>query len=156
RRSPDDRHERDAWGRPLPLEGQGVGGIGVKKNQADAFVFFGATGDLAYKKIFPALQRLVKRGKLDVPVVGVARSGWKREQLVERAKQSISEHGSLDGEAFEKLASLLRYVDGDYNDFSTYERLKTELGNCGAPIHYLAIPPSTLAPEVEKLAKASC
>ncbi|HXT20325.1 MAG TPA: glucose-6-phosphate dehydrogenase [Thermoanaerobaculia bacterium] len=124
--------------------------------KADAFVFFGATGDLAYKKIFPALQRLVKRGKLDVPVVGVARSGWKREQLVERAKQSISEHGSLDGEAFEKLASLLRYVDGDYNDFSTYERLKTELGSCGAPIHYLAIPPSMFATVVEKLAGAGC
>jgi glucose-6-phosphate 1-dehydrogenase len=124
--------------------------------QADAFVFFGATGDLAYKKIFPALQRLVKRGKLEVPVIGVARSGWTREQLVERARRSVEEHGGLDSAAFDELASLLRYVDGDYNDFATFERIKEELGGCGAPIHYLAIPPSMFATVVENLARASC
>ncbi len=124
--------------------------------KADAFVFFGATGDLAYKKIFPAFQRLVRRGKLDVPVIGVARSGWSRDQLIERARQSVSEHGGLDAEAFEKLASLIRYVDGDYNEFATYGRIKEALGDCGAPIHYLAIPPSMFATVVENLAKASC
>ncbi|PYQ23222.1 MAG: glucose-6-phosphate dehydrogenase, partial [Acidobacteria bacterium] len=80
---------------------------------SDALVFFGATGDLAYKKIFPALQSLVRRGRLNFPVVGVAKSGWNREQLVERAKASVTECGGLDPEAFAKLAAQLRYVDGD-------------------------------------------
>jgi glucose-6-phosphate 1-dehydrogenase len=124
--------------------------------RSDAFVFFGATGDLAYKKIFPALHGLVKRGRLDVPVIGVARSGWSREKLTERARQSITEHGGLDPATFEKLASLLRYVDGDYADLATFERLRAELGGCGRPIHYLAIPPSMFAAVVENLAKASC
>ncbi|HEV8630263.1 MAG TPA: glucose-6-phosphate dehydrogenase, partial [Thermoanaerobaculia bacterium] len=124
--------------------------------RCDAFVFFGATGDLAYKKIFPALQGLVRRGRLDVPVIGVARSGWTREQLVVRARESVSEHDGLDPEAFPKLAALLRYVDGDYADVVTFEKLSAELKGCKRPIHYLAIPPSVFPVVVENLAKAGC
>src|SRR6516162_2047097 len=91
---------------------------------SDALVFFGATGDLAYKKIFPALQSLVRRGRLDVPVVGVAKSSWNRDQLVERARASCTEYGGLDAKAFEKLASQLRYVDGDYADPATFAQIK--------------------------------
>ena len=128
-----------------------------ERPQSDALVFFGATGDLAYKKIFPALQRLVKRGRVTVPIIGVARSGWNRDQLVERAKESVTENGGgVDAEAFPKLAELLRYVDGDYREASTYERLKQELGDCKRPLHYLAIPPSMFGTVVENLAKASC
>jgi glucose-6-phosphate 1-dehydrogenase len=124
--------------------------------RSGAFVFFGATGDLAYKKIFPALQSLVRRGKLDVPVVGVARSGWNRDQLVERAKESVSQNGGLDETAFPKLASLLRYVDGDYADAGTYAALQKELAGTTNPLHYLAIPPSMFPVVVEGLAKACC
>jgi glucose-6-phosphate 1-dehydrogenase len=120
---------------------------------SDALVFFGATGDLAYKKIFPALQALTRRGRLNVPVIGFAFSGWTREQLVERAKASCTEHGGLDSDAFAKLASNLRYVDGDYNDPKTFERLKGELGGAKRPTHYLAIPPSMFTTVAEGLAK---
>ena len=89
---------------------------------SDAIVFFGATGDLAYKQIFPALQGLVRDEGLDVPIIGVAKAGWSLDQLKARAKDSLSSHGGLDSKAFAKLASLLRYVDGDYNDPSTYVR----------------------------------
>ena len=88
--------------------------------QADAFVFFGATGDLAYKQIFPALQALVRHGQLEVPIVGVGRSGWTRDQLIERARASIKEHASLDEPMFSKLASLLNYIDGDYREASSF------------------------------------
>jgi glucose-6-phosphate 1-dehydrogenase len=121
---------------------------------SDAFVFFGASGDLAYKKIFPALQSLVRRGRLTVPVVGVARSGWNRDQLVERARASVTEYGGLDAEAFPKLAALLRYVDGDYADAATFTRIKAELEHAQRPIHYLAIPPSMFPVVVENLANA--
>jgi glucose-6-phosphate 1-dehydrogenase len=119
---------------------------------SDAFVFFGATGDLAYKQIFPALQALVRRGVLEVPIVGVGRSGWNTDQLVERARASISEHSTLDATAFRKLCSLLRYVDGDYRDASTFSRLREALGSASAPLHYLAIPPSMFATVVGGLA----
>ncbi|HEY7929493.1 MAG TPA: glucose-6-phosphate dehydrogenase [Steroidobacteraceae bacterium] len=119
---------------------------------SDAFVFFGATGDLAYKQIFPALQALVRRGVLEVPIVGVGRSGWNTEQLVERARASISEHSTLDAAAFRKLCSLLRYVDGDYRDASTFSKLREALGSAHAPLHYLAIPPSMFATVVGGLA----
>ncbi len=124
------------------------------RSRSDALVFFGATGDLAYKKIFPALQGLVRRGRLDVPVVGVAKSGWTREQLLERAKASVTENGELDPEAFAKLAGLLRYVDGDYATPATFDRLKAELKGAQRPVHYLAIPPSMFASVVENLDKA--
>jgi glucose-6-phosphate 1-dehydrogenase len=123
---------------------------------ADAFVFFGATGDLAYKQIFPALQGLVRRGALSAPIVGVGRSGWTREQLIARARASISEHGALDEAVFARLAAQLRYVDGDYRTASTFERLHAELGGARAPLHYLAIPPSVFAPVVDALAAAGC
>jgi glucose-6-phosphate 1-dehydrogenase len=123
---------------------------------SDALVFFGATGDLAYKQIFPALQALIQRGRLDVPVVGVALSGWTLDQLRARARESLQEHGGVDEAAFAKLSSLLRYVDGDYNDPATYERIREALGNCQHPLHYLAIPPSMFATVVAGLAKANC
>jgi glucose-6-phosphate 1-dehydrogenase len=118
---------------------------------SDAFVFFGATGDLAYKKIFPALQSLVRRGRLNVPIVGVAKSGWNRDQLIERAKKSVTEYGGLDEAAFAKLTQQLRYVDGDYAEKSTFEGIKKELGGAARPLHYLAIPPSMFSAVVEQL-----
>src|SRR5512146_651074 len=110
--------------------------------QSDALVFFGATGDLAYKKIFPSLQAMVKRGHLDVPVIGVAKAGWNLEQLRARARDSLERHGGVDTAAFDKLSSLLRYVDGDYQDPTTFELLHREMGAANRPLHYLAIPSS--------------
>ena len=104
---------------------------------SDALVFFGATGDLAYKKIFPALQAMVKRGNLNVPVIGVAKAGWNLDQLKARAKDSVEQHGGLDAAAFEKLCSLLRYVDGDYSDAATFTGVRKELGSAQHPAHYL-------------------
>jgi glucose-6-phosphate 1-dehydrogenase len=125
----------------------------MNSTHSDALVFFGATGDLAYKKIFPALQAMVKRGHLDVPVIGVAKAGWNLDQFKARAKDSVEKHGGIDPEAFDKLSKLLRYVDGDYNDIATFEALKRELGSAQRPAHYLAIPPSAFATVVEQLAK---
>src|SRR3989454_1096302 len=123
---------------------------------SDAFVFFGATGDLAYKKIFPALQAMVKRGHLDVPVIGVAKAGWKLEQLEARAKDSLEKHGGLDPAAFATLCGLLRYVDGDYQDLATFQAIRKELGAARRPAHYLAIPPVLFELVVEQLGKADC
>lgn len=123
---------------------------------SDALVFFGATGDLAYKKIFPALQAMVKRGHLDVPVIGVAKAGWNLDQLKARAKDSVEKHGGLDPDAFQKLSGLLRYVDGDYNNAATFQALRKELGDAKRPAHYLAIPPAAFATVVEQLGKADC
>jgi len=128
----------------------------VSNPQSDAFVFFGATGDLAYKKIFPALHAMAKRGHLDVPVIGVAKAGWNLEQFRARAKDSLEKHGGLDPAAFGKLSSLLRYVDGDYKDPSTFQAIRKELGSAGRPAHYLAIPPVMFELVVEQLAKAGC
>jgi glucose-6-phosphate 1-dehydrogenase len=128
-----------------------------ERARADALVFFGATGDLAYKKIFPALQAMAKRGRLDMPVVGVGRSGWTREQFVERARASVSAHGGgADPEAFPILADHLRYVDGDYNESATFAQVKAALGDARRPTHYLAIPPSMFPRVVEKLGEAGC
>jgi glucose-6-phosphate 1-dehydrogenase len=126
------------------------------KPRSDALIFFGATGDLAYKKIFPALQSLVRRGRLDVPIVGVAKSGWNLDQFVERARASVTEHGGLDPVAFPKLVSLLRYVDGDYSDPDTFTRLRAAMGGACRPAHYLAIPPSMFPMVVDHLAAAGC
>jgi len=123
---------------------------------ADALVFFGATGDLAYKKIFPALQALVKRGHLSVPIIGVARSGWSLDQLKARARDSIDKHGGLDATAFQELSGLLRYVGGDYNDPATFQALRRELGSAQHPAHYLAIPPALFERVVEQLAASNC
>src|SRR5215813_11957759 len=108
---------------------------------SDALVFFGATGDLAYKKIFPALQAMVKRGHLNVPVVGVAKAGWNLDQLRARAHDSLEKHGGVDPAAFEKLCGLLRYVDGDYQDAETFAALRRELNDLHNTAHYLAISP---------------
>ncbi len=123
---------------------------------SDALVFFGATGDLAYKKIFPALQAMVKRGHLNVPVIGVAKAGWKLDQLRARARDSLDKHGGVDPAALDKLSSLLRYVDGDYNDPATFQSIRKELGAAQRPAHYLAIPPVLFGVVVEQLAKAQC
>ena len=128
----------------------------MNPTQSDALVFFGATGDLAYKKIFPSLQAMLKRGHLDVPVIGVAKAGWNLDQLKARAKESLEKHGGLDQTAFEKLSGLLRYVDGDYNDPATFQAIRNELGSARRPAHYLAIPPVLFGMVVEQLGKAGC
>jgi glucose-6-phosphate 1-dehydrogenase len=119
-------------------------------------VFFGATGDLAYKEVFPALQGLVQRHRLDVPIIGVARSGWNLERLRARARDSLEQQGEVDEEAFARLVSLLRYIDGDYQDARTFQRLRKALGDAKRPLHYLAIPPSMFATVTEGLAVADC
>ncbi len=124
--------------------------------RSDALVFFGATGDLAYKKIFPALQAMMKRGHLSVPVIGVAKAGWGLDQFKARARDSLEKHGGLDSGAFEKLAGLLRYVDGDYKDPTTFQAIRKELGSARRPAHYLAIPPILFGMVVEQLGKAGC
>jgi glucose-6-phosphate 1-dehydrogenase len=124
--------------------------------QSDALVFFGATGDLAYKKIFPSLQAMAKRGELDVPVIGVAKAGWTLDQLRARAEDSVEKYGGLDRDAFAKLSGLLRYVDGDYKDPATFAALRQSLGGAQHPAHYLAIPPPLFGPVVEQLARSGC
>ena len=128
----------------------------MKDACSDTLVFFGATGDLAYKKIFPALQAMVKRGTLSVPIIGVAKAGWNLDQLKARAKDSLEKHGGLDPAAFDKLCGLLRYVNGDYNDAATFQALRRELGSAQRPAHYLAIPPAAFATVVEQSSKADC
>jgi glucose-6-phosphate 1-dehydrogenase len=123
---------------------------------SDALVFLGATGDLAYKKIFPALQKLAKRGKLNIPVIGVAKNSWTLDQLKARAKDSVEHSGGLDPEAFARLMSVLRYVDGDYGDPKTFQQVRKELGNAKHPLHYLAIPPSLFSEVVQQLKAANC
>lgn len=125
-------------------------------SRSDALVFFGATGDLAYKKIFPALHAMAKRGRLDIPVIGVAKAGWTVEQLKARARDSLEKHGGIDEAAFARLVSLLRYVDGDYNDPATFRQLRQTLGDARRPLHYLAIPPSLFAAVASALAGTGC
>ena len=128
----------------------------MSERQSDALVFFGATGDLAYKKIFPSLQAMVQRGHLDTPVIGVAKAGWNLDQLKSRARHSVEQHGGLHPAAFDKLCSLLRYVDGDYQDPATFQALREELGSARRPAHYLAIPPVLFELVVEQLARSGC
>jgi glucose-6-phosphate 1-dehydrogenase len=128
----------------------------MEDSHSDALVFFGATGDLAYKQIFPALQALVKRHNLEIPIVGVAKAGWNLDQLKARARESVTEHGGLDEAAFAKLSALLQYVDSDYREPETYARLRQILGQARRPLHYLAIPPSMFAPVAEGLANSGC
>jgi glucose-6-phosphate 1-dehydrogenase len=122
--------------------------------QSDAFVFFGATGDLAYKQIFPALQRLVRDKDFKAPIIGVAKAGWTLEQLKARAKDSVEKHGGLDPAAFQRLTELLHYVDGDYRETATFANLRKELGQASHPLHYFAVPPSLFATVAEGLAKS--
>lgn len=129
----------------------------MKPPRSDALVFFGMTGDLAYKKIFPALHAMARRGALNMPVVGVASSPWTVDQLVERARASINEHGGgVDEAAFRSLASRMRYVRGNYRDPATYAELRAAIGGSERPLHYLAIPPSLFPDVVRGLADARC
>ena len=129
----------------------------MQSNLSDAFVFFGATGDLAHKKIFPALQNMVKQGALHVPVIGVAKSGWTIDQLRDRARDGITKFGGgVDEAAFAKLCELLVYIDGDYSDDKTYAQLRAKLGDAQAPTHYLAIPPTMFPVVVKGLAQSGC
>ncbi|HEU4387315.1 MAG TPA: glucose-6-phosphate dehydrogenase [Blastocatellia bacterium] len=121
--------------------------------ESDAFVFFGATGDLAQKQIFPALQSMIKMGHLDMPIIGIARSKWDLDQLRERARAALEEHGGLDPDAFEKLAAHLRFVGGNYDDPATYKKLCQSLGSCERPIYYLAIPPTIFEMVARSLAE---
>jgi glucose-6-phosphate 1-dehydrogenase len=128
----------------------------VNAPPSDAIVFFGATGDLAYKQIFPALQAMIRHQRLEVPVVGVAKAGWDLARLKARAEESLRRHGGLDDAAFAKLCSLLGYIDGDYRDPATFTRLRQTLGSACRPLHYLAIPPDMFDTVAEGLAKADC
>jgi len=128
----------------------------MSHTQADALVFFGATGDLAYKKIFPSLQELTKRGKLNIPVIGVAKAGWTLEQLKARAMDSIQHYGVPDQAAFAALTDHLRYIDGDYTDPATFKQLRQVLGAAKHPLHYLAVPPSLFELVIQHLAQADC
>lgn len=128
----------------------------MDERHSDALVFFGATGDLAYKKIFPALQAMARRGHLTVPVVGVAKAGWNLDQLRARARDSVTKHGGLDPAAFDRLCGLLRYVDGDYGDPATFREMRKALGDAQRPAHYLAIPPTLFGTVVEQLGAAGC
>lgn len=123
-------------------------------NHSDALVFFGVTGDLAYKQVFPALQAMIRRGHLDMPIIGVAGRPWSNEQLQAHVHDSLSEHGGVDKDAFAKLCSQLQYVSGDYHDEATYTKLRQALGSAQRPLHYLAIPPSMFGPVVEGLGQS--
>jgi glucose-6-phosphate 1-dehydrogenase len=123
---------------------------------ADAFVFFGATGDLAYEQIFPALQELTRHGHLDMPVIGVAKPEWTLQQLRDRARDSITAHGTLDAEAFASLSGRLSYVAGDYAAPDTFTRLRQALGKAEHPVFYLAIPPSLFGTVASALAQSGC
>src|ERR1700721_2611539 len=123
--------------------------------ESDAFVFFGATGDLAYKKTFPALYAMVRSG-LDIPIIGMARAGWTLDKLKKRARDSVEHSDDFDPACFEKLAAQLRYVGGDYTDPAPFTKLKQALGTAKRPIHYLALPPSMFASVVQGLAKSGC
>lgn len=129
----------------------------MSEDRSDALVLFGATGDLAYKKIYPSLHAMARAGVLDVPVVAVARESWSLDRICERARSSIEEHGGgVDPQAFDRLASLLRYVGGDYNGAQLFDSLREALGDARRPLHYLAIPPSAFPAVVESIARSGC
>src|SRR5215471_11401655 len=125
-------------------------------SRSDAIVFFGATGDLAYKQIFPSLLGLVQHESLNVPIIGVAKAGWNLDQLKARAADSLQHHGVTDQQAMQRLIGLLRYVDGDYNDAATFTELRKQLGQAQHPLHYLAVPPSLFATVAQALAQSGC
>jgi len=128
----------------------------IGTTRSDALVLFGATGDLAYKKIFPALQSLVRSGDLAMPVIGIARCGGSLDTLRARVRDSLEHNGGVDEDAFARLSAQLAYVEGDYRDPATYERLRRALGASAHPLHYLAIPPSMFAPVAEGLSRSGC
>src|SRR5215472_7483898 len=128
----------------------------MPNEMSDAFVFFGATGDLAYKQIFPSLQRLIKDEGFSLPIIGVAKAGWSVDQLKARAKDSLEHHGGLDQAAFDKMAALLGYVDGDYSNAASFAELRKQLGQAQRPLHYLAVPPSLFGTVAAGLANSGC
>jgi glucose-6-phosphate 1-dehydrogenase len=129
----------------------------MSEQRSDALVFFGITGDLAYKKIFPALHAMARRGMLDVPVIGVASSDWTIDQLIDRARKSVTEFGGgVNEEAFKSLASRVHYVRGDYKDAGSYQRLREALGSASRPLHYLAVPPSLFTAVIEGIGASGC
>jgi len=123
---------------------------------SDALVVFGATGDLVYKKIFPALYAMQRRGHLQVPVIGVARSDWTIEKFRSRARTSVEKQDDFDEAVFAKLQEHLNYISGDYGDPATHAALRKELGDAAHPLHYLAIPPSVFPSVIEGLGKSGC
>ncbi|MGB9428633.1 MAG: glucose-6-phosphate dehydrogenase [Gammaproteobacteria bacterium] len=125
----------------------------MDKPVSDALVLFGATGDLASKMLYPALQALVQHGHLKVPVIGVARAGWDLDQLRAHVRDSLKQHGTVDEDAFARLSGLLRYVDGDYREPATFDMLHKTLGAAQRPLHYMAIPPSMFPVVVEGLGR---
>lgn len=132
-----------------------MGNTGDRAARSDALVLFGVTGDLAYKKIFPALYAMARRGTLNIPVIGVASSKWGSAQLRKRASDSIRKSGKIDDRpALEHLLSLLSYVGGDYKDTETFTAIKKALGNARRPAHYLAIPPALFATVIKGLGGA--
>src|ERR1700739_254403 len=133
-----------------------MSGDAMADSHSDALVFFGATGDLAYNKIFPALQAMAKRGHLNEPVIGVAKAGWNLDQFKARARDSVEKHGGLDPAAFGKLSNLLRFVGGDYQSPATFKAIREQLGSAQRPAHYLAIPPTLFGLVVEQLEKSGC
>src|SRR3954468_812634 len=150
------RHRSYRNRNPKPQRRKETETLTMSTVQSDALVFFGATGDLAHKKIFPALQRLAKRNQLKMPVIGVAKSGWNLEQLKARAKDSVEHYGGLDPEGFPKLMSVLQYIDGDYADPETFRKLRAALGAAKHPLHYLAIPPALFGEVVKQLQAMDC
>lgn len=141
----------------IRLSSYGKGEIAGKPPlRSDALVLFGATGDLTYKKIFPALQAMIRRGSLEMPIVGVGRSKWPLDQFKARAKDSLEQNGGLDPAAYAKLCSLLNYVDGDYDHPTTFANLRKALGTAQRPLYYLVIPPSAFTTVTEGLAKSDC
>jgi glucose-6-phosphate 1-dehydrogenase len=124
--------------------------------RSDAMVLFGATGDLAYKQIFPAVAAMIRHGRLDCPIVGVAKAGWNLHQLQARIKDSLEKHGIMDAAIFAKLCSHLSYIDGDYRDGTTFQQLRQYLRSAKGPLHYLAIPPAMFATVAEGLARSDC
>ena len=123
---------------------------------SDALVFFGATGDLAYKKIFPALQALVRDHDFDIPVIGIARAEWNLDRLRDRMRDSLEHAGGVIEPAFERLCRNLQYIDGDYKDPTTFDRLRVALEGKQRPLHYLAIPPALFPTVVRGLARSGC
>jgi glucose-6-phosphate 1-dehydrogenase len=123
---------------------------------SDALVFFGATGDLAFKQIFPALQALARHQELEMPIIGVARPGWTADKLKDRMRDSLEQHGGVDPDAFARLCARMNYVEGDYQDPATFTRLKQALGKAQHPLHYLAIPPSMFTSVIQGLARSGC
>ena len=127
-------------------------------NPSDAIVFFGATGDLAHKQIFPALLGLVRDESLNIPIIGVAKAGWNLDQLKARAIDSVKQSGDKETkpDELQRMLDLLRYVDGDYSDASTFAELRKILGSAQRPLHYLAVPPSLFATVAKGLADSRC